>query len=267
MQMDPQTHAHRSGNIFLRMHPVVRIVVSFLTAAAVAVFLAIRGKGFGSVLCITTVWDVFAFTLILMSWIVFFKRKHTEIYRIANEEDGSRVFVLLIVLIATVASMVAVFLLMTSTSEKNTHQILALPVSIAGMILSWTMIHTIFTFHYAHMYYGGRGKEKATGLDFPNEKKPDYLDFAYFSFVIGMTFQVSDVVISSTKIRRTVLSHSLLAFVLNTFVVALTINQIAGLKADSKDTQSNIHKDTVAVSKTKVAGINYFNPGNIAISN
>lgn len=72
-------------------------------------------------------------------------------------------------------------------------------------------------------------KKNAEGLNFPQEKQPDYIDFAYFSFVIGMTFQVSDVQINSRIIRRTALAHGLLSFALNTFVVALTINLIAGL--------------------------------------
>ena len=82
------------------------------------------------------------------------------------------------------------------------------------------------------MYYNEEKQTKGPlqGLDFPDEKKPDYIDFAYFSFIIGMTFQVSDVSISARGIRRTALAHALLAFALNTFVVALTINLVAGLK-------------------------------------
>ena len=91
---------------------------------------------------------------------------------------------------------------------------------------------TIFTFHYAHLYYFKDKDDTVDGnaLEFPKEDKPDYPDFAYFAFVIGMTFQVSDVEINSRIIRRTALAHGLLAFALNTFVVALTINLIAGLK-------------------------------------
>jgi uncharacterized membrane protein len=95
------------------------------------------------------------------------------------------------------------------------------------------MVHTTFCFHYAHLYYDDADEDTeifAGGLDFPNEKTPDYMDFVYFSFGIGMSFQVSDVDITSKTIRRLVLLHGLLAFGLNTFVVALTINLIAGLK-------------------------------------
>ena len=98
---------------------------------------------------------------------------------------------------------------------------------------SWLLIHTRFAFHYAHRYYNICKQQDTQidgGLDFPGEREPDYLDFAYFSFVIGTTFQVSDVEITSRTLRRTVLVHGLLSFALNTFVVALTINIIAGLK-------------------------------------
>jgi uncharacterized membrane protein len=100
------------------------------------------------------------------------------------------------------------------------------------MTFSWIMVHSIYTFHYAHMYYNDHKiipGQDAYGLEFPGDAKPDYIDFAYFSFVIGCTFQVSDVEISSPRIRRVVLLHGLLSFALNTFVIALTINLIAGL--------------------------------------
>jgi uncharacterized membrane protein len=128
--------------------------------------------------------------------------------------------------------MIIVVVLVISKDSLGMEEKVYLPIIIGGILLSWTLVHTTFCFHYAHLYYN---KEKGTdnnaeGLEFPNEKQPDYIDFAYFSFIIGMTFQVSDVEISSRKIRRLALAHSLLSFVLNTFVVALTINLIAGLR-------------------------------------
>ena len=95
------------------------------------------------------------------------------------------------------------------------------------------MVHTTFTFQYAHLFYSDHKDDPnkhAEGLDFPSDKHPNYVDFAYFSFVLGMTFQVSDVQISAKGIRRIALVHGLLSFGLNTFVVALTINVIAGLQ-------------------------------------
>ena len=128
--------------------------------------------------------------------------------------------------------MFTVLLLMISKNGSSRHEVITVIISISGMMVSWLMVHTIFTFHYAHLYYFKKKDDTKTGeaLEFPKEKKPDYLDFAYFAFVIGMTFQVSDVAINSRKVRRTALAHGLLSFALNTFVVALTINLIAGLK-------------------------------------
>ena len=91
----------------------------------------------------------------------------------------------------------------------------------------------MFTLRYAHLYYrpteGGHNAGRQQGLEFPNDTEPDFLDFTYFSFVIGMTFQVSDVTISSREIRRLALVHALLSFAFNTLLVALTINVVSGI--------------------------------------
>jgi uncharacterized membrane protein len=103
----------------------------------------------------------------------------------------------------------------------------------ATILLSWFFMNTIFALHYAHGYYGDAdpsSEYKPTGgLVFPGQPKPDYWDFLYFSFVVGMTFQVSDVQIEDHSLRRVVLAHSVLAFFFNVVIVALTINIVAGL--------------------------------------
>jgi uncharacterized membrane protein len=92
------------------------------------------------------------------------------------------------------------------------------------ILLSWTFIHVIFAFRYAHEYFG-EGRDKTIGgLDFPGKGEPDYWDFGYFSFVVGMTFQVSDVQITSKHIRRTVLAHGLVSFFYSVAILALTVN-------------------------------------------
>lgn len=97
--------------------------------------------------------------------------------------------------------------------------------------VSWLMTHTTFAFRYAHEYYQVEDASVGItgGLQFPDEQRPDYLDFMYFSMVIGMTFQVSDVQITSRKFRRLALLHGLLSFMFNTIIVALTVNLAAGL--------------------------------------
>src|SRR5690606_27864512 len=104
----------------------------------------------------------------------------------------------------------------------------------SAVICAWLLVHTLFTFRYAHLFYSRLGEEQERsgfigGLDFPKETKPDYLDFTYFSFVIGMTFQVSDVEISSRRIRRLALMHAVVSFIFNTVILALSINIILGI--------------------------------------
>ena len=122
------------------------------------------------------------------------------------------------------------------------HGIKDLPPDLAGLrvalaagtiLLSWFFMNTIFALYYAHGYYGDADPSsdyKPTGgLVFPGRPAPDYWDFLYFSFVVGMTFQVSDVQIEDHTLRRGVLAHGVLAFFFNVIIVALTINIVAGL--------------------------------------
>ncbi|MET3651516.1 DUF1345 domain-containing protein [Dyella japonica] len=104
----------------------------------------------------------------------------------------------------------------------------ALSIAAASIVLSWLFFNVMFGMHYAHGYYGDFGK-KHEGLDFPGTDEPDYWDFMYFSIVIGMTFQVSDVQISSRYLRRVALLHSVIAFFFNVFIIAISVNVAAGL--------------------------------------
>jgi uncharacterized membrane protein len=97
----------------------------------------------------------------------------------------------------------------------------------SSIVLTWLFINVMFALHYAHGFYGDYGKPHQ-GLEFPGRENPDYWDFAYFSIVIGMTFQVSDVQITSRELRRVVLLHSVIAFFFNVFIIAVTVNIVAG---------------------------------------
>ena len=97
------------------------------------------------------------------------------------------------------------------------------------IVLSWLFVHTIFALHYAHEYYGERRDGIIGGLDFPGDKEPAYWDFLYFSLVIGMTSQVSDVSITSKVIRRIAAVHGVLSFFFNVTVLALTVNIVSNL--------------------------------------
>lgn len=93
--------------------------------------------------------------------------------------------------------------------------------AVLGVVLSWFVTHTSCALRYAHLYYSG---DEIGGLEFPGDERPCDLDFAYFAFTIGMCFQTSDVTISSSRIRRIVLGHSLVSFIYNTMIFAMTLN-------------------------------------------
>ena len=215
-------------SLLQNIHPLHRVIIS-LGITAITYF-GIQGISFQPWVKTSILWDVFAFCYCTICGILFFTRTCSQIRQHAKEDDGSRLFVYFLILLSSFVSMLTVLLLFLKTDTKETSIFI---VVIVGILLSWMMVHISFTFHYAHLFYtddNDNPNTHAGGLDFPNEKKPDYVDFAYFSFIIGMTFQVSDVEITSRRLRRLVLLHSLLSFGLNTFVVALTINLIAGLK-------------------------------------
>lgn len=211
-----------------RLHGVTKLVTSIVIA--VAVYFIVPGELYSRthfMLC----WDSFSFSLLLVSWITFFTISSQQIREQSQKQDESRVIVFGLVVVSTLASLATVFLLLTG--KTNNFQMI---IAITGMLLSWALIQTIFAFRYAHLYYGNAEDNKqvhAGGLEFPGDKRPDYLDFVYFSFVLGMTFQVSDVQISSKRLRRLALMHGMICFLFNTFIVALTINVIAGLREKS----------------------------------
>jgi uncharacterized membrane protein len=174
-------------------------------------------------------WDAFAFTYLALSWVrIAFADARTSV-RDARLQDSSRTALFLFVIVAAVASLFAVGLLLGSAkglspSRQAEHALLA-GLTVAA---SWCLTHTVFALRYAHIFYQASDdkpeRAQGEGLDFPREKHPDFLDFAYFSFVIGMTCQVSDVQITARRIRRIALLHGLLAFVFNTVILALSIN-------------------------------------------
>jgi uncharacterized membrane protein len=149
---------------------------------------------------------------------------HFDVGRIRERaalEDEGNTLILVLTSAATLASFGAIVALLGGEDQKSNGALLSLAA--ATIVLSWFFIHTIFAFHYAHEYYGERHAKKS-GLSFEGTENPDYLDFIYFSFVIGMTFQVSDVATGSRSVRRTVLAHSIVAFFYNVALMALMVN-------------------------------------------
>jgi uncharacterized membrane protein len=216
-------------NIFEKLHAKHKIIIC-VSLSVVAYFLA-DIKNINPLTRVMIGWNVFSLCFLVLEWITFKITTHTEIRKQAAVEDSSRVVIFTIILISTFASFLAVILLLISKNQST--EALDLPVAIIGMLFSWLLVHTIFAIRYAHIYYSDN-KDKPSmhkgGIEFPGEDKPAYLDFAYFSFVLGMTFQVSDVQVTSRQFRKLALLHGILSFGFNTVIVALTINVIAGLK-------------------------------------
>ena len=147
-------------------------------------------------------------------------------YRSALHDEGAYALLLLTV-VATLVSLGAIFAELAGISKSQIGYGTDVALAIVTVVLSWLFIHTIFALHYAHDFYGvGR---RARGLKFPDDGAPDYWDFIYFAFVIGMTFQVSDVGVTNKWIRRTVVAHGGLSFVFTATILALAVNIAASL--------------------------------------
>jgi uncharacterized membrane protein len=182
-------------------------------------------------------WLAFSATVLAFNWISFFTIHPQELHKKARLQDNSRFMIFIFIIIASVLSLFTIIVLVISTKEKHSLALIYhILLTIASVICSWFLVHTIFTLRYAHLYYtpikdvkGSSDITYAEGLDFPKEAEPDYLDFCYFSFGVGTTFQVSDISVTSSKIRRLILVHSLISFAYNTVIVALSINILSGL--------------------------------------
>lgn len=180
-------------------------------------------------------YDVYALVSLVLLWLTVALTPRVQIRRVARRQDVGTKLIFLLVVGATAAAMVAVALLLRSGSSKTAEDFtLHLLLALTTVVFSWLLVHGVFGLRYAHTFYGDSetGHEThAGGLLFPGpaKERPDYADFTYFSFVIGMTCQVSDVQVTSAKLRNLVLLHGLLSFGFNTVVLALTINIVAGL--------------------------------------
>jgi uncharacterized membrane protein len=142
----------------------------------------------------------------------------------ARKEDEGRITILVLTAAAALASIGAIIAeLGTSSIAGSGRPPAHLLLATTTIVMSWAFVHTIFALHYAHDFYQ-EGGGKGGGLSFPGEEQPDYWDFVYFSFVIGMTSQVSDVAITCKPIRRTATAHGVISFVFNAALLALTVN-------------------------------------------
>jgi uncharacterized membrane protein len=147
-----------------------------------------------------------------------------KIRRRASINDEGAIALLVLTVAASLASLASV--LAELGHSPNPYQIL---LGIATILLSWTFMHTMFALHYAHEFYGEGADDRKGGLVFPGNEDPDYWDFLYFSLVVAMTAQVSDVQITSKTIRRLTTMHGAISFFFNATVLALAVNIVSSL--------------------------------------
>ena len=165
-------------------------------------------------------WDLFAAIYLVLAYAMMLRCGQEHIKPSAALQDDGRLLIMIVTQLGALASIAAIVFELGASGKSAS----GLAFAVVTIALSWFLVHTSFAIHYAHEYYRG---SKPGGLQFPsgdNKEKPDYWDFVYFSFVIGMTAQVSDVGITDKIIRRTAAAHGVISFVYNTALLALMVN-------------------------------------------
>lgn len=170
-------------------------------------------------------WVASAGVLVAWTWATIWPMDSTATQSHAEREDSSRAVADIIILTAAVASVGAVALFLLNGSKSGGGKDIQAAVSVAGVAAAWAAVHSLFTTRYARLYY----QAPLGGVDFNEDDAPRYSDFAYLSFTIGMTFQVSDTDLKTQQIRATALRHALLSYLFGVGIIAATINPVAGL--------------------------------------
>jgi uncharacterized membrane protein len=164
-----------------------------------------------------------------MSWWLIFALNDDDLEARAAVEDEGALIVTLITLAAIAYASYAIF---AALHQKSQMSDLALAVALAGAPLGWFMLHTVTALRYAHLYYNGRGgTDWLAPIKFPDCEEPGPWEFVYFAFVVGMTAQVSDTLIQTTRMRRSVMAHSTVSFFFNTVLIAMAVNAAVTIAA------------------------------------
>jgi uncharacterized membrane protein len=198
------------------------VFMAVLVAATTLARLGIPGERFAHSLMIG--FDVAAVVFLLLVVRLFQACNVAEMRRRSAENEPDHILQLVIGSVVTFVIFVSVF------SELSDSRVMSVILSVVTVLVAWVFGNVMFTMHYAHCYFATKGGKDSKGLEFPgSDPHPDYWDFAYFAFVLGMTFQVSDVVITDRGIRRLALLHGLLGFIFNIGVIAISVGIIGNL--------------------------------------
>jgi uncharacterized membrane protein len=171
-------------------------------------------------------WGTLAVVFCVWVWASVWRMDPSATAAHARCESPSRDLADFVLLGAAVASLVAVGLVLFGAgSQSGATKYIQAALAVASVSVSWVLVHTVFTLKYARLYYG----DPIGGVDFNEDERPQYSDFAYLAFTIGMTFQVSDTDLSTKTFRRAALRHALISFPLGAVIIATSINLVAGL--------------------------------------
>jgi uncharacterized membrane protein len=173
----------------------------------------------------TVGWAAAALAYSLRVWLHIWRHDAEQTRKNASREDPERGVTDVLIVMISVASLFSVgFVLVQASMVHGAQQVVLAALAVVSVALSWILLHTLYALRYARMYYA-----HGAGISFNQDEAPRYTDFAYLAFTLGMTYQVSDTNISRSDIRATALGHALLSFLFGSFVLATTINLIAGL--------------------------------------
>ena len=198
-----------------------RLFLSIVLGVVVGVFLPVEWRVATRALA---AWDVAIGLYLVLAFQLMTNCDHNRIKLRSAHQDEGRITILVLVVASALASLIAILAELGGAHRDPAHLVLAA----VTILLSWAFTHTIFALHYAHEYYDEK-THKGGGLDFPGEAPPDYWDFMYFSLILSMACQTSDVQVTARHMRRLVLAHSVMAFFFNVIIIALTINVLAAI--------------------------------------
>ena len=218
----PESAGHR-GLSLTSASATTKLLVAFAAAIGVGAVAGAAGMGRAAPL---VGWDILALVFCGWSWSSIWPLDATSTAQHALRDDPNRDLADLILLGAAIASLAAVGWVLFRAGDANGDlKYLEAGFALVSVFLSWTLVHTVFTLKYARLYYSG----DVGGISFNETEAPEYSDFAYLAFTIGMTFQVSDTNIGNKPIRRAALRHALMSFPLGAVIIATSINLISGL--------------------------------------
>ena len=201
-----------------------RLVVASVIGVAAGIVAALAGEHWQ--VAVSVGWCAFSAVILVLVWSMIGRKDPEQTAEHARSEDFSRTTADLVVLGASVASLVAVGVTLALAGHTHDGRKAALiALTILTVALAWALVHTVFTLRYGDLYYG----DPVGGIDFNEKALPDYRDFAYLALTIGMTFPVSDTNLQTKPMRRTAVRHALLSYSFGTVIVAITINIVASL--------------------------------------